>query len=107
MAVTDQERRINREAVYRDVLAILEMINEDWDVGEINAETRLGSVVPESISLVYLIGDLQHQYHLQDLLVQKLRAADSTLTELRVADMVDLVCEILKDRAIAQDVKND
>jgi hypothetical protein len=94
MAGTEQKQRVDRNAIYRDVLDILTEITMDWDVGEISAETQLGSIVLESISLVYLIGDLQQNHGLQDRLLQKLRTAKIKLTDLRVTDVVDFVCDI-------------
>jgi acyl carrier protein len=95
MAAADEKVGMNREAIYQEVIEILSDIAADWDVGEISADTSLQSVVHESISLVYLIGDLQQQYKLEDRLLQKLRESGSNVTDLRVGDIVDFVYEIL------------
>jgi acyl carrier protein len=95
MATADEKLGVDRAAIYRDVIGILSDIVADWDVGEISADTSLGNIVLESISLVYLIGDLQQHYNLQDQLLQKLRESGTKVTDLRVGDIVDFVCEIL------------
>jgi hypothetical protein len=77
------------------IVDILRDIAGDNDFDEISAQTPLGSIVYESINLVYLIGDLQTEYKLEDLLVQKLRAAKINIQHLCVADMVNLVWEVL------------
>jgi hypothetical protein len=92
----DQAQNVNkRDEIFNFIIEMLKDISADYDVGEISAETQLGSVVLESISLVYLIGDLQQHYQLQDLLLQRLRRAKVHIKCMRVADMVDLVCEVL------------
>ena len=51
---------------------IIEILEEYSGTGMLTKslqETRLGDLGLESISLVYLIGEVQHYYNLQDLLV--------------------------------------
>ena len=100
--VTGSMPKMDRDSIFDDVVEILKLINADWEIGEVVRHTPLGSVVPESISLVYLIGDLQHNYHLQDRLVQKLRTVDKKLTDLNVGELVDFVYELLNDPERAQ-----
>jgi acyl carrier protein len=90
----DGERSMEREAILQYVVGILREITADWDVGEITAETCLGNLGLESISLVYLIAEIQQHYDLRDLLFKRLRAAEVNITLLRVADIVDLVSEL-------------
>jgi acyl carrier protein len=90
----DGERSMEREAILQYVVGILREITTDWDVGEITAETCLGNLGLESISLVYLIAEIQQHYDLRDLLFKRLRAAEVNITLLRVADIVDLVNEL-------------
>jgi acyl carrier protein len=90
----DGERRMEREAILQYVVGILREITADWDVGEITAETCLGNLGLESISLVYLIAEIQQHYDLRDLLFKRLRAVEMNITLLRVADIVDLVSEL-------------
>jgi hypothetical protein len=96
-----QNQSVERHAVFHYITEILAEITEDWDVGEISLETRLGDLGVESISLVYLIGEMQQYYNLQDLLFQRLRAAAIRITDLYVADIVDFVCELLTTRAVS------
>jgi hypothetical protein len=44
---------------------------------------------------VYLIAEVQQYYNLRDLLFQKLRTAAINIKDVRVADVVDFVCEVL------------
>ncbi len=82
----------------RYVVEILEDITAEWDIGEITPETSLGELGLESISLVYLLGEVQQRYELQDRLFEKLRAEESILIDLCVSDVVDDVCELLNGR---------
>ena len=91
----EHEPSPERGEILRYILEILREVTADWDVGEISPETRLGDLGLESISLVYLIAEVQHYYNLQDLLFQKLRMAVINIKDLRIADVVDLVCEVL------------
>lgn len=92
--MTDGEQSMEREAILQYVVGILREITADWDVEEINADTGLGNLGLESISLVYLIAEIQQHYNLQDLLFKRLRAAEVNITLLRVGDIVDLVSEL-------------
>jgi acyl carrier protein len=91
----EQPKRVEQQDILAYLTKILTEITAEWDVGEISPETRLDSLGLESISLVYLIGEVQQHYNLQNVLFEKLRAAAIMITDLRVADVVDMVCEIL------------
>ena len=95
MVRVEHEHSTERGAILSYVLDILREVTADWDIDEISAETRLGDLGLESISLVYLIAEVQHYYNLQDLLFQKLRTAAINIKDVRVADVVDFVCEVL------------
>ena len=83
-----------RDAVMVHVIGVLEAITDEWDVGEISADSQLGALNLESINLVYFIAELQQTYRLQQRLFTRIRSADRSLTELRVSDVVDFVQEI-------------
>ena len=83
-----------RNAILTHVIGVLEAITDEWDVGEISADSRLAALSLESINLVYFIAELQQTYGLQQQLVTRIRSADRPLGELRVADVVDFVQEI-------------
>lgn len=83
-----------RGEVLAHVLAILEEITADWDVGKISADSRLADLNLESINLVYLIAELQQKYELQQQLFTRIRSAGRPLAELRVADIAEFVQEI-------------
>jgi acyl carrier protein len=91
----EQQQGVERQDILAYIIEILTEITADWDVGEISSETQLGNLGLESISLVYLIGEVQHYYHLQDLLFEKLRTAGKKIADLRVTDVVDYVSDIL------------
>lgn len=93
-----QEREPTREDVQEYVVGLLSEITADWDV-EISSTTDLGSLGLESISLVYLIGEVQQRYGLRDVLFQRLRSEETSIMDLRVADVVTYVCETLHPEA--------
>ena len=97
----EQQKRVEQQDILAYLTKILTEITAEWDVSEISPETRLDSLGLESISLVYLIGEVQQHYNLQNVLFEKLRAAAIMITDLRVADVVDMVCEILAVPTVA------
>jgi hypothetical protein len=98
--MVDQEQGVERSAILRYVTDILTEITAEWDVGEISHESRLGDLGLESISLVYLIAEIQQHYHLQDLLFNRLRAAGIPIHDLCVTDVVGFIYEILLKRNV-------
>jgi hypothetical protein len=94
-AMIDQYQSVERGAILRHVIEILTDITADWDIVEISSKTCLGDLGLESISLVYLIAEIQQYYNLQDLLFKKLRTAEIKVTDLQVADLVDFISELL------------
>jgi acyl carrier protein len=95
-----QQNRISEAEIYREVIAILQEITSDWDVGVISPETRLGDVLLESISAVYFIGDLQHRFELQDRLFEKLRTLGVKIADLHVLDVVNLILGLLSGQDV-------
>jgi len=95
-----QQNRISEAEIYREVIAILQEITSDWDVGVISPETRLGDVLLESISAVYFIGDLQHRFELQDRLFEKLRTLGVKIADLHVSDVVNLILGLLSGQDV-------
>jgi hypothetical protein len=87
-----------RDAVLAHVVGVLKAITDEWDVGEISADSQLAALNLESINLVYFIAELQQTYGLQQRLFLRIRSADQPLTELRVSDVVDFVQEIRRAR---------
>jgi len=90
-----QQEAVGSGNILNYVVDVLTNVTAEWDVGEISAETRLGGLGLESISLVYLIAEIQQHYNLQDRLFTKLRTAGIDIRELRVADLAEFVREIL------------
>jgi acyl carrier protein len=78
---------------------ILADINEDWDVGEVTYDTRLVDLGMESISLVYLIAELQQTYDLEDKLFRKMRSEGSLLKDMAVGDILTSLNELMDGSA--------
>jgi len=76
--------------------AILTDVLEDFDLDdmEITRETRLIELGVESISLVYLVSELQQHYGLEDAVFRKLREEGKLLTEMNAGDVVDAVVAV-------------
>ena len=87
-----------KDAVCRDVIEILTDLTSEWDPGPITAATGLQELKLESISLVMLIGELQHRYQLRDAVFERLRQNDALIVNLQVGELVDLVCELMTAR---------
>jgi acyl carrier protein len=83
-----------RGEVLAHVIRVLQEITDDWDVGQISADSPLATLNLESINLVYFIAELQQKYGLQQQLFTRIRATARPLGDLRVGDIVDLVHEI-------------
>ena len=84
-----------REAVAAYVIEILTDLTSEWDVAPITSSTRLRDLELESISLVMLIGEIQHRYRLGDAVFERLRKADLLIVNLGVGELVDIVCDLL------------
>lgn len=86
-----EDHIIERGQVVKTVTGMLEEITADWDIGPIVEDTCLGNLGLESINLVYLIAELQKEYGLQNLLFQKMIAANIHVNDLKVTDLVDFI----------------
>jgi hypothetical protein len=74
------------ERAHELVLEILEDLTVDLDVGPVTGERLLGSFGLESISLVYLIAEVQEALSLGDRFVAALRAAEVGVLEMSVGE---------------------
>lgn len=83
---------------------ILTDVTEDWDVGEITVDTRLIDLGMESISLVYLIAELQQSYGLGNELFRKMRAEGLLLKEMTVGDVLISVSDLVKVGGLGEKV---
>lgn len=84
------------EDVLGVVRAIFGDLMEDLDLGdvEIDSETRLVDLGVESISLVYLVSEVQQHFQLGDAVFRRLRDEGQLLTEMSVGDIVDAVVAV-------------
>jgi acyl carrier protein len=76
--------------VLQDIFADLE---DDLGLGDLtlSAETKLIDLGLESISLVYLISELQQHYGLGDRLFRQMREHQLLLKDMRVGEIQDMV----------------
>lgn len=85
---------------YDDAFGVLKEIFEDLeddldsDGGELSADTKLIDLGMESISLVYLMSELQMNYGLGDALFRKMRDEDKLLVNMTVDDILNSVVEL-------------
>ena len=79
--------------VRKVIKEILDDLQEDLDfeLGDLNADAKLTDMGMESISLVYLVSELQQHYQLGDSVFRNLRAEGRLLTEMTVEDIVQSV----------------
>lgn len=88
-----------------DVAAVLneifEDLGEDLDLGVVSLtpETRLMDLGLESISLVYLVSELQQHYGLGDRLFRRMREAGALIRDLSVGELQDMVVALKNDLA--------
>ena len=80
---------------------IFEDLGEDLDLGEValTPETRLLELGLESISLVYLVSELQQHYGLGDRLFRKMRESGALIRDLSIGELQDMVVALKNDRA--------
>jgi aryl carrier-like protein len=84
------------EKIFASLKELLSDINEDWESGEVAPGTRLIDLGLESISLVYLIAELQQMYGLGDRLFRKMREDGTFLKDMTVGDIVDSLGALVK-----------
>ena len=88
-----------------DVSAVLheifEDLGEDLDLGtvDLTAETRLLDLGLESISLLYLVSELQQHYALGDRLFRRMREAGALIRDLSVGELQSMVVALKNDIA--------
>lgn len=80
---------------------IFEDLGEDLDLGDVtlSPEMRLLDLGLESISLVYLVSELQQHYGLGDRLFRRLRETGSLIRDLSVGELQDMVVALKNDMA--------
>ena len=85
-------RIITFEDAFGAISEIFEDLEDSPDEARpLSAEAKLTDLGLESISLVYLISELQQRYGLGDRLFRKLREDDLLLKEMSVGDVVSSV----------------
>lgn len=84
--------------VLRDIFADLE---DDLGLDDLtlSPETRLIDLGLESISLVYLISELQQHYGLGDRLFRQMRENELLLKDMRVSQIQDMVVALASSNA--------
>jgi len=88
-----------------DVGAVLQEIfddlGEDLDLGDVTLtpDTKLLDLGLESISLVYLVSELQQHYGLGDRLFRRLRETGSMIRDLNVGEVQKLVVTLKEELA--------
>jgi hypothetical protein len=90
-----------REAVQNHVLGILQSLAVDSDPEAITGETALGDIGLDSVSIAYLIGEIQQSYGLRDALYRTLLGTNLPIVNLRVSHFVDRICETLAQMGIS------
>lgn len=76
------------------IRALIEDVAEDWDLGEVSEATRLVDLGMESISLVYLVAELQQQFGLGDALFNHLRKQDQLIRDMTVGDLANSIAAL-------------
>ena len=77
------------DKVFNSLKELLADISEDWETGDVTRTTRLVDLGMESISLVYLIAELQQMYGLGDALFKKMRTEGTFLKDMTVGDVLN------------------
>ncbi len=80
---------------------IFEDLGEDLDLGDVslNPEMRLLDSGLESISLVYLVSELQQHYGLGDRLFRRMRDGGTMIRDLTVGELQDMVVLLKNEMA--------
>jgi aryl carrier-like protein len=87
------------EKIFESLKELLKDISEDWETVEVTTETRLVDLGMESISLVYLIAELQQMYGLGDTLFRKMRGEGTFLKDMTVGDVLKSLGALIKSSA--------
>lgn len=86
MSISKQDADAALREFLDDLSEDLEIETTDFD-----RDTRLVDLGMESISLVYLISELQQRFELDDRLFRHLRDHDQVLVEMTLGEVVDAV----------------
>jgi hypothetical protein len=84
------------DQIFASLTELLHDVNEDWETAEIKSGTRLVELGLESISLVYLIAELQQMYGLGDRLFRKMRDEGSFLKDMTIGDIVNALGALIE-----------
>lgn len=90
------------QKLFESMKDLLKDINEDWETGEVTTETRLVDLGMESISLVYLIAELQQMYGLGDALFRKMRGDGTFLKDMTVGDVLKSLGALIESSKIGK-----
>lgn len=90
------------QKLFESMKDLLKDINEDWETGEVTTETRLVDLGMESISLVYLIAELQQMYGLGDALFRKMRGDGTFLKDMTVGDVLKSLGTLIESSKISK-----
>ena len=88
------------DKIFGSLKDLLKDINEDWETGEVTTDMRLVDLGMESISLVYLIAELQQMYGLGDALFRKMRNEGSLLKDMTVGDVLQSLAALIESSAV-------
>ncbi|SIT15304.1 Phosphopantetheine attachment site [Roseivivax lentus] len=83
MAITIETAEAALRSIFEDLAEDLEA-----DVVEFDRDTKLLDLGMESISLIYLISELQQHFELGDRLFQHLRESDRLLKDMDMGDIL-------------------
>jgi len=83
-----------RDAIESHLFEILRSLVQDSDVA-ITSEASFEEIGLDSVSVVYLIGEIQQSFGLRDALYKALVKNNEPLLALRVARFAECVCETL------------
>jgi acyl carrier protein len=96
----DATRSLTRESISQDVIAIIQSMISDWDLGpdvSVGLDTCLVADLDcESIDIVQLIVSLQEHYEQRDLPFERLLMSEERyVDEIYVRDIVDFLVKYL------------
>jgi acyl carrier protein len=77
------------QALFSSLKELLIDINDGGDCGEVTLDTQLVDLGLESISLVYLLAELQQMYGLGDALFRQMRSEGTFVKQMSVGDVVN------------------
>jgi hypothetical protein len=90
------------QKIFETLKTLLKDINEDWEAGEVTTDTRLVDLGMESISLVYLIAELQQMYGLGDALFRKMRGEGTFLKDMTVGDVLNSLSALIETSKVSK-----